>query len=193
MAFAASALPVILTVASIGLGVAGAAVNTSATIASNNYQSQVLQRNKELMELNAQRAIESSAQEQLKQDQMTRALIGEQLATQSASGLKLGGKSQMLTRKAARELGRLDALNIRHAGEVEAYNFRQMAADASQEIQFRQQSNGYAMLSGFLDAGSAVVGGLRTPGFLDSASSLLGARKGIGNTATKTNRFRFAR
>jgi hypothetical protein len=196
MAFAASALPVLLTVASLGLGVGSAVMNTSATMAANNYQSQVLARNAQLMEMNAQRAVEASANQAQQQDQMTRALLGEQLATQSASGLKIGGKSQMLTRKSARELGRLDALNIRHQGDVEAFNFRQMANDATEEIKFKQQSNGYALASGFLDAGSAIVGGATN--LSSQIPSLLGKAKvnswsSRSYTANRNPSFRFAR
>lgn len=177
MAFAAAALPVI----AIGLGVAGAVVNTTATIAANNYQSEVLARNAALMEQNAQRSVQAASAASLQQDQMTRALLGEQIATQSASGLKIGGKSQMLTRKSARELGRLDAENIRYAGDVEAFNYRQLAQDAESEIQFRKQSNTFALLGGFLDAGGAVIGGLRQSPSL--TNSLLGTRKSSVSTA----------
>lgn len=200
MAFAAAALPIIgvvATVAGIGLQLAAVQQNTSATVAANNYQSQVLERNRALMELNAQRAVESASVQQLQQDQMTRALLGEQIAQQSASGLKLGGRSQMLTRKAARELGRLDAENIRYQGDIEALNFRQMAEDATQEIEFRQKNNGYAMTSGFLDSASVLVGGASTLAKTDfsSINSILGSRKTSPNaySGVKSTSFRFAR
>jgi hypothetical protein len=103
-------------------------------------------------------------------------LLGEQIATQSASGLRLGGKSQMLTRKSARQLGRLDALNVIHAGEIEAHNFRQQALDASEQVKFLGQSNQNAVLSGFLDAASVGITGLRSmPG--NALTSLVGKSK----------------
>lgn len=151
MAFAAPALAVIGTVAAIG----GAVVSTAATIQANNYQAQVAKRNAELMNANAERAVQRSQQEQLQKDQETRALLGEQIAAQSASGLKLGGRSQILTRKSARMLGRLDALNIRTAGDTEAFNYRMMAQDEYDKIKFLGQSNNFALASGFLNAISA--------------------------------------
>lgn len=188
MAFAAPALPVI----AIGLGILGAVVNTSATIASNNYQAEVARRQQAIMEQNAVNAIQRSQQEQIQQDNLTRALLGEQIAAQSASGLKLGGKSQVLTRKSARELGRLDALNIRNAGEIEAYNFRVSAEDARQKAQFLQQSNIFALLGGVLDAGSSVVGGLRTTP-TSQLSSIFGPRRTTLSIGQKTSGLKFAR
>lgn len=168
MAFAAPLLPIL----AIGVGVAGVAVSTASAIAQNNYQKQVAQRNAAIAEINAQRATTQAQSEQLKQDQETRALLGEQIAAQSASGLKLGGRSQMLTRKSARQLGRMDAVAIREAGDVEAWNFRQIAAENYDQIKFLQQSSNFALLSGFLDAASIGISGL-------SKTNMFGATKTV--------------
>lgn len=195
MAFAAipAGLSTLLTIASIGVGIAGVAASTSAAMQANNYQQQVLERNRLLMEENAQRAIHASQQAQIQQDDQTRALLGEQLATQSASGLKLGGRSQVLTRKSARMLGRLDAETIRQAGEIEAYNFRQAAEDAATEGKFLKQQQGSILLSGFLDAASVGLTGLRSAP--TQLSSLMGGRKSsiASTTGGYKSNLRFAR
>lgn len=186
--------PISLTLlaASTAIGIFGAVQNTSATIAANNYQAQVAERNRQANELNAQRALERSSAEQVQQDEQTRALLGAQIAAQSASGLRLGGRSQMLTRKSARELGRLDAINVKRAGEVDAYNFRVAAEDASKQIDFLHQSNKHAMLSGFLDAASVGISGLRSlPG--NQLTSIVGARKASVPTYQSRPSLRFAR
>lgn len=150
----------LLTLGGIGLGIAGAVANTSATIAANNYQATVAKRNAAIMTENANRSIQVAQQAQIKQDQETRALLGEQIAVQSASGLKIGGKSQMLTRKSARTLGRMDALNVRYEGELEAYNYKMAAQDSIDNAGFLKQSNNFALLSGFLNAASIGVTGI---------------------------------
>lgn len=178
MAFAAipAGLSTLLTIASVGVGIAGVVASTSATIQANNYQAQIAERNRQLMEINAQRAVERASLAQQQQDEQTKALLGQQIAAQSASGLSLYGGSAMLTRKSARELGRMDAIRVKEAGDIEAFNYRMAAADALDQIKFYQSANSSALLSGFLDAASVGITGLRNmpP---TSLSSLLGGRK----------------
>ena len=181
MAFAIPAgISTFLTIAGTAAAVGGAIISTSAALQANKYQQQVASRQAAQMEENARRAGFAAQVQQEDQDRAARALIGEQIAAQSASGLKLGGKSQMLTRKSARELSRLDALNIRQAGDVEVYNYRMMAQDKFDELKFLKQQSGSILLSGFLDAASAGISGVsKLPGVTQGLASggLLGARK----------------
>lgn len=177
-------LSTLLTLAGTAAAIGGTIISTTSALQANAYQQQVLARQAAQLEENAQRATYASQVNQQQQDMQTRALLGEQIAAQSASGLKLGGKSQMLTRKSARELGRLDALNIRQAGDVEAYNFRMIAQDKYDELKFTKGQVGSILLSGFLDAASAGITGLR--GLPTSeVGSLLGARKATANYTSK--------
>lgn len=178
MAFAAAALPTILTVASIGVGIAGAVVGAQSQIAANNYQKQVAERQAQINEWNAQRAIQNSQVAQIQQDDQTRALLGEQLAEQSASGLSIYSKSSMLTRKTARQLGRIDALNVRNAGDIEAFNYRMAAQDNYEQMKYLDTSNQNTLLTGFLDAASVGLTGLRSQPTL--LTNILGNRKTSG-------------
>jgi hypothetical protein len=168
-------LTILLPLLGILVGVAGTVVGVNAQIQANNYQKQIAERNRALMEENARRAIHASQTAQIQQDEITRGLLGEQLAEQSASGLRIGGRSQMLTRKSARELGRRDALNIRYQGEVDAYNFRVMALEETDKINFLNSANSNAILTGFLDAASVGLTGISNSPQL--MSSILGQRK----------------
>lgn len=166
--------PALLTLISVGVGLAGTAVSTFSQISAANYQAQIAERNKEIMLENAKRAITASQQAQVEQDRKSAFLLGQQEAAQSASGLSLGGRSQMLTRKAARELARMDALNVRQAGEIEAYNFRVMAEDAASKAQFLKNSTGSLLLEGFLGGGATIIGGagkLYDQGFLNPSAT----------------------
>lgn len=192
MAFAPAAfaaLPTILGVVSTGVAIAGIVQSTSANIQSANYQAMVAERNAKTMEDNAVRAQYAAQVQQQEIDRESRGLIGAQIAQQSASGLKIGGRSQMLTRKSARELARQDAMNIRQAGDLEAYNFRIGAEDAATAAGFARQSAGNALTEGFLSGAGTLVGGASS--FLKSSSfskpSILGGAKVPGAT-----RLRFA-
>lgn len=155
MTFAASALPLIAT----GLSVVGTVVSTVANVQAAQYQAEVAARNQRVQEQNARRSIELAQEEQLRSDQIARGLIGQQIAAQAASGLSLNGQSQMLTRKSARRLARIDARNIREAGELEAYNFRVAAADSAAQAGFARQRAGFSLAEGFLTAAGTAIGG----------------------------------
>lgn len=124
-----------------------------------NYQAQVADMNRRIALDNANRAIERSQVEQVDQDMQTLAMLGEQQAEQSASGLSLGSRSFRLTRKSARDLGRLDALNVRQAGELEAYAYKTDAANFKASASAARVQGRNSLVSGFLGAGQSLVSG----------------------------------
>lgn len=137
---------------------AGAAlIGGLATFQTAQANAAVMQMNAEINEENAIRAVRRSQVEQEAQDALTRGLLGEQLAGQAASGIAVDQGSPRLTRIAARELGRLDALNIRQAGDIERYNYQ--AAAESQRVQAGAERRGgaFGLLGSFLEAGSVVT------------------------------------
>lgn len=148
-----------LAIAGTVASVAGIAIQTSAAVNASNYQAQIADRNKAIQLQNADRAIARSQQEQEDTDRKNAFLYGQQVATQAASGLKLGGRSFMLTRKSARELGRLDSENVRQAGELEAYNYKVMSQDSGEAAGFARSQANSSLLEGFFNAGSTIIGG----------------------------------
>lgn len=148
-----------LAIAGTVASVAGIAIQTSAAVNASNYQAQVAERNKAIQLENADRSIARAQQEQEDTDRKSAFLYGQQTAVQAASGLKLGGRSFLLTRKSSRELGRLDAENVRQAGELEAYNYRVLSADSGQAADFARGQANSSLLEGFLNAGSTIIGG----------------------------------
>ena len=165
--------------ASTVIGAVGSLVSANANAQAARYQSQVAERQRQINLLNATRALDAARQEQIQTDQQSAALCGAQVAAQSASGLKLGGRSQILTRKGARELGRLDALNVAAAGDIAAYNYRIAAEDAGKESQFLKQTATNSRLTGWLSAGSTLTGGLKDFDF-GKSTNLFGPRKMTG-------------
>lgn len=157
--------------------IAGALIGAAAAFSAaddarkaGQYQKQVYDMNSQIAESNARRRIETGQLQSQEQDSLTRAMIGEQIAVQSASGLSLGGRSFILTRKAAAELGRKDALNLRNQAEAEAYNYKveavnQTASGRLAEMKGNAQAREYEAsgLASFLQAG-ALVGSAFTTG-----------------------------
>lgn len=122
-----------------------------------SYQAQVAEFNAKIATDNARMARERSQEQQMEQDTLTLGQLGEQEAIQSATGLS--GRSQMLTRKAAIQLGRQDALRVIKSGEMDAWNFENQASAARAESSAYSARASSSMLSGFLNAGSSLISG----------------------------------
>jgi hypothetical protein len=146
MGVLATVLSVVGTVVS-GVGTYMAAQSNAAI---QEYQAKVADRNVKQARVNA-----SAAQQE--QDQKNRALLGQQLAQQSASGVDVGVGSPKLTRVNARQLARMDALRVHQQGEMTATNFETQAAGARMQADAYQQGGMFGLLSSFLDAGTVIT------------------------------------
>lgn len=140
------------------LSVATALISGVFGMAQASYQAKVANMNAQIAEENAKRTIERSQIEQQDQDMMTRQALGEQMSVQSASGLSMASGSALLTRRAAARLGRMDALNVRQAGEIEAYNYKTQAMNFRAEASMAQLTGVGNLLNSFLGAGSSLIG-----------------------------------
>lgn len=175
------ALSAITSVVGTGLSIFGAIQQGKAEAASQEYQANVAQANANIAEKNAQRTQQAAAEEQFQQDQSATALFGEQEAAQGASGLGLKSKSFIATRRSARQLSRLDALNIRQQGDVQAFGYRTDAANQVSSSEMHKAAGKNALTASYLNAASSLVGG---------ASSLIGGVGKYGASAPrKTSSF----
>jgi hypothetical protein len=108
-----------------------------------------------------------SQQEQQNQDLESAALMGQQEAVWGGSGIDLASGSFSRARSDTGKLARLDALSVRHAGEVEAYNYRVKAAEAKAERSMFKKAATNSLVGGFLNAGSSLASGyakIKSPG-----------------------------
>lgn len=156
MAFLAS-----LSLGSILSGAASAAatgVSVLSQVAASRYQAKVAEYNANIADQNAKRAEQRAAIEAQDNDMATLGMLGEQEAAQTASGVSLRSKSAVLTRRAARQLGRRDTLNIVQAGDVEAYNYRVTAAGERANAQMANRAATGSLLGGFLSIGGSLIG-----------------------------------
>lgn len=148
------------------LQVGGSILGIASAVGAANYQSQVAKNNAIIAERNAQQASVQAQEEQLQNDQQVAAVIGEQEAEQSASGLT--GTSQLRTRRSTARLGRQDSINIRLQGNQDIANNLQQAENFRGEARTARSNAIGAVLGGALDIGSSLIGG--------SASSRLATR-----------------
>lgn len=147
----AGALSTAATVASAGFGALSA-------MAAGNYQAKLAEYNAQVAEGNAKRAEERAAIEAQDNDMATLGMLGEQEAAQTASGISLRSKSAVAVRRAARQLGRRDTLNIVQAGKVEGYNYRVEAAGQRASGQMAKQAGRMNALGEFLSMGGSLIG-----------------------------------
>jgi hypothetical protein len=122
-----------------------------AAIQQGNYQSAVAKNNARIMEQNAARLSEASQIEAQRSDIDYRAMIGEMMAEQGASGFDILGRSQMSARALTRRTGRKAAQDIRREGETDARNRLQEAAN-------ERAAGKQAKRQGYMTAAGALMG-----------------------------------
>ena len=143
----------------LALSFASTAFQGIAGAQAASYQAAIAEQNQQVAKENANRTIQASQVEQQDRDLTARALLGEQVTEQAASGLTLGSRSFRLARRSAQQLARKDALNIRQAGAVDAYNYRTQAANFGMQADLARSSASSSLLGGFLGAGTSLISG----------------------------------
>ena len=155
MAFAAPLIPLIPTLLTAGTAV----IEAVSAVQSGNYQAAVARNNARIAEENAARMSEAAQREALRSDQDYRALLGEQLAAQGASGLDILGRSAQSARMLTRRTGRQAAMDIINEGEAGARRSLQEAAN------FRGEGR-QARLQGYLSGAGSLLQGASDVGTL---------------------------
>lgn len=138
--------------------VAGTAVGVLGSMAAANYQAKLAEYNAQIAEQNAKRAEERGSIEAQDNDMNTLGMLGEQEAAQTSSGISLRSKSAVSVRRAARQLGRRDSLNIVQGSKIEGYNYRVEAAGQRANAQMARQAGKMNALSSFLSLGGSLIG-----------------------------------
>ena len=167
-----SFLPAVIAVASAVLKVGAAHSDAQSKIFAANYQTAVALNNAKIAEKNAGLAGEQSQLQQQRKDQEFKALYGEQLAQQSASGLDVLGRSQMQTREGTRKVRDASALDIRQQGDAIVQKYFEQAAGFKANAQLAQRQAKDASAAGWINAFGSVIGGVGdVTSFLSSARS----------------------
>lgn len=100
---------------------------------SANYQARVAEMNKKIANQNARVASETGGIEAQMQDSIAAQQQGEQLAQQAASGVSVGGESQIRTRAMARFYAGADRARIIENAQKENHNYKVDAANFQAE------------------------------------------------------------
>lgn len=155
----AAGLGTALAVTQIGMGVVGSIAGAASEAEAARQAREVAEKNKQIAEENAQRVLILAQEEQLDSDMETLALLGEQEAVQAGSGIRLDSKSFIQTRNAARQLGRIDALNIHEAAQIRAQAYRNEGDAYAADAAAARLAGNNAALKGFLGVGTSIASG----------------------------------
>ena len=135
----------------------GSIVSGVAGFAQSQYQAEVAEMNAKVARWNAERATRVAGIDAQEKDFLeTRALLGEQVVAQAASGVSRAGKSQIATRDTARLLGRRDTNNIIEEGQMQRHGHLMQAANFDAEADAAGISGMSSLLGGFLGAAGAM-------------------------------------
>lgn len=149
----------------------GSVVGTIGAISQARYQQQVAKTNAKVAENNAQIAARKSQSEAEINDQQVKAMIGQQMAVQAASGLSTSSGSPLRVRESTRRIGRQDTRRIREAGAYDVQNYLQQSNNFTAEAQAAGQNAMLAGIGGALGTVSSVVGAAPAPSLISGAST----------------------
>ena len=139
------------------LATASTAVGALGAIQAGNYQAAVAKNNAEIAMENAGREADAAQQRQIRSDREYAAQVGEQLATQAASGLDVLGRTQLATRRLTEQTGRGAAKDIRLEGQNTAQRFQQDAANFRAEASQAKKQAAFSAIGSVLDLGTQIA------------------------------------
>lgn len=151
--------PITLAVAGTAVSAGGALFKGFASSQMYGYQAQIAQMNAQIAKQNA--AYETALGEVQAQQQgmKTKAVISETKAAQGASGLDLTTGTAVEVRASEAELGAEDTAMVRSNAARRAYGYEVEASQDIAQANMYKAASSNAMVSGFLDAGSSILGG----------------------------------
>ncbi len=134
--------------------------------------------NAEVATQNAERSLTKGAIDAQTNDNETAGLIGEQVVAQSASGITLSGKSQILTRAAARRVGAQDTANIINNSQVDAYGHKVEAANFKAEAKSAKISGVLGLVGSLAAAGGQLA---EMKASKSASASMIGGSTSVAN------------
>lgn len=162
-AAAGSTFATIGTIASIagaGLGAFGAIQSAHASSAAASYNAEVAANNAQIAKQNATWASQAGEQQAGMSAAKTRATVGAMEANQAASGVDIGSGSALDVRSSAKELGQLDAINIRANAARQAYGYDVQSSSFNSQSQLDRYEASQDTTAGYINAGSSILGGV---------------------------------
>ncbi len=159
-AYASIAAAAVSTVAQV----AAAQQQAEAQAASLRYQAQVAKNNQDIANQLADRASKAGESQVAQKRLQTAAVVGNQLASQAASGLDVNQGSAVDVRSSAAEMGELDALTIRSNAEMTSYGYKTQGLNFGAQAQVNEMGAQNALTAGNLNSFSSLAGGASSIG-----------------------------
>lgn len=154
MAFLPAVLPFIAAAGTIFSGV--------SAFQQGKYQSQVAKNNAKIAQQNAARAADATQQEALRSDREYLAQESQQFAAQSASGLDVLGRSQLMTRANTQRVRGQAASDIRLQGDADVRRLLQDAANFKGEASAAKLEGTTKLIGSVFEAGTSLIGNSRS-------------------------------
>lgn len=167
-----------LAIASLATGILGAvtgAVGSIAEAGANKrqaeYNAAVANNNKIIAEREAKYAATVAAQQETEEVYKVRQALGEQVATQSASGLDVSTGSNALVTSSLRGMGLRSIRNVRDTARRDPYALQLQADQFGTDAKAYKAQAKASMLAGYLGAGGNLLAGASSVGnsFFDMA------------------------
>lgn len=140
------------------------------------YQSQQLETNSRIANLQAEDAIFRGNQDATKHDQQIKKLIGAQRAALGAQGIDINSGSALDVQADTAGQGAIDTQTIRNNAFREAWGYRVQANDYSSQAEFAKLSAANKSKNTILTAGMNIVGDIGT-GYYNSKTKTIGTKK----------------
>ena len=140
--------------AAVGTSVTSTAITGISAISASRYNSAVLRRNQALEEENAARVRQAGALAAQKSDFEAAAVFGDLIASQGASGFRLGSGSFEARRQKNRSIASVNRRRIIQDAEVEGRSAAERASAFGAEARFERQKGFFALIKsgiGFSD------------------------------------------
>lgn len=147
------------TLASAGIGAAGAGMTGAANSARAAYQAQVARNNAKIAGWNADAAIVSSQFNAMRTGMKNAEQQGQIAAIQGASGLQMNDGSLSAVRDSAQIIGRLDETTQAWQGDVRATDFRNQQQSYLAEAFLRDADAQNAKIAGSFGVANSLIGG----------------------------------
>lgn len=154
-----AAISIGASVAAAGVGAYGAIKKGQAEHAAAEYNAQVSQQNAAIARENALIAEQSGEAQASISLQKTRATIASTTAQQAASGVSVNSGSYTDVRSSEREIGELDAMNIRSNAAREAFGYKVKATSEENEAILSKFEGEESEKAGYISAGATLLGG----------------------------------
>lgn len=187
----AAALPFILMGVGTVVSAYGQYSQGQAAAKASQYNAAMADQNSKVQQQNAQIASQSGSQQAAMQSMKTRALVGQTQANQGASGVTINDKGTPSTSDVTlseRELGRLDAVQIRTNATRHAYGYEVAAVNDKAQSQLDRFQATTQKTGSYLNAGGTLLSGAgqsyggyqkyKQAGGLDSGTSYSGDGNG---------------